>query len=57
MKYARAVLPLGSARRSWFCTAGFVNEGESSAQAAKRLAREELGMTRRGELPYSTGRK
>lgn len=23
----------------------------------EKLAREELGMTRRGELPYSTGRK
>ncbi len=39
----------GSGRRAWFCTAGFVAPGETSAQAAHRLAREELGLELNGE--------
>lgn len=34
----------GPGRRAWFCTAGFVAEGETSAQAARRLVKEELGL-------------
>ena len=34
----------GQGRRAWFTTAGFVQAGEDSAAAARRLCREELGL-------------
>ena len=34
---------------SWFCTAGVVQENESSVQAAYRLAHTDLGLTLSGE--------